>query len=633
MTRLLYHTLVALAAVQYSLQQARDPVGDFCRRFGHQTTIIGQRLYIDGGEVVWNSDSPKTNQTNKWLLYNDLADIENGMPQLKDDLSKDATVPIVSGGILWSDAGNQTFYQFGGEFADSDQVEESSVWMYNITSDRWTSPDSPLPGVPERLAWGAGTTIQDRSEGYLFGGWQNNLTTPDWGSRAPEASSRMLKYLIDENRWTNSSGPDDIGRAEGTMLYLPASDAGLLVHFGGVLDSFQNGTITGANMSDIHIFDVLSQKWYLQTATGDVPESRGRFCAGVTWASDRSSYNIYMYGGLSPTGSSFDDVHVLSLPSFRWIKWWGAEPGEGHPHHSLSCNVVNNAQMIIIGGTFPYESDYCDAPTIWGTHNLKMGGGNDWIEWAPFNESLDEYQVPSNITAVIGGGPTGGATLTAPVSWSNQDLPVYFTLKITPSANPTAIPPTTFPFPNSSSAPSTATIVGASIGSAAALFIIIALIWYFRHRAHTRTTKTSSSNTTPPELPTYPARYTPAIPVHTYPYNTNNTTTITSPAADGNMYVMPSELDSPHHTHLDRKTTPFVDPGTHPAHLMSEHHLRPVERDVDGPGGMTPYSDELGSTLGGEGTMRSGSVPDATLTQTGGHGQWVWRSPGSPGRG
>jgi hypothetical protein len=47
--------LISLLAVgvQLSAQQA-DPVSNFCRRFGHQTTIVDDRLYIDGGFINYN---------------------------------------------------------------------------------------------------------------------------------------------------------------------------------------------------------------------------------------------------------------------------------------------------------------------------------------------------------------------------------------------------------------------------------------------------------------------------------------------------------------------------------------------------------------------------------------------------
>ena len=44
------------------------------------------------------------------------------------------------------------------------------------------------------------------------------------------------------NFWTNNSGPDTIGRAEGVMVTIPASKQGLLVYFGGVTFPYENAT-------------------------------------------------------------------------------------------------------------------------------------------------------------------------------------------------------------------------------------------------------------------------------------------------------------------------------------------------------------------------------------------------------
>jgi hypothetical protein len=62
--------------------------------------------------------------------------------------------------------------------------------------------------------------------------------------------------------------------------------------------------------------------------------------------------NSYIYGGLRPNGANingttaFDDVYILTLPAFVWIKWYPAVSGNATgaaPHHSLTacgCNVL-----------------------------------------------------------------------------------------------------------------------------------------------------------------------------------------------------------------------------------------------------------------------------------------------------
>ncbi len=47
------HAMRLALLVQSSVAQM-DPVKNFCRRFGHQTTVIDRKLYIDGGLVDWN---------------------------------------------------------------------------------------------------------------------------------------------------------------------------------------------------------------------------------------------------------------------------------------------------------------------------------------------------------------------------------------------------------------------------------------------------------------------------------------------------------------------------------------------------------------------------------------------------
>jgi hypothetical protein len=46
------------------------------------------------------------------------------------------------------------------------------------------------------------------------------------------------------------------------------------------------------------------------------------------------------------------------------------------PHNTLTCNVIDGAQMIIIGGTFPLDDTDCDAPAQYGSHGLDMGEQN-----------------------------------------------------------------------------------------------------------------------------------------------------------------------------------------------------------------------------------------------------------------
>jgi hypothetical protein len=45
-------------------------------------------------------------------------------------------------------------------------------------------------------------------------------------------------------------------------------------------------------MSNITVYDVHSDTWYYQTATGDVPPPRSEFCAAGSSPTDNSSYEV-----------------------------------------------------------------------------------------------------------------------------------------------------------------------------------------------------------------------------------------------------------------------------------------------------------------------------------------------------
>jgi len=44
------------------------------------------------------------------------------------------------------------------------------------------------------------------------------------------------------NSFTNNSAIDSVGRAEGTMVYIPASAGGMLIYFGGAQYPYDNET-------------------------------------------------------------------------------------------------------------------------------------------------------------------------------------------------------------------------------------------------------------------------------------------------------------------------------------------------------------------------------------------------------
>ncbi|KAF7590916.1 hypothetical protein BBP40_002222 [Aspergillus hancockii] len=485
-------SLVVILAllVGLTIQQQKDTLDKFCRRHGQQTTLIDRRLYIDGGFIIYDPPDPNPqNYSNTGLQYADLDINYMGFPKVFSNLTKPQNAPNVNGGILWPDTANKLFYLYGGEYSEG--IPQSfSLWMYDAVYDRWnvTSASDSQTGI-QRASYGAGVTVQDRAVGYYYGGWLSSASVPGWGSQSPLALSSFLQYEMLENRWRNTTGPDSVGRAEGAMLYIPAGDSGMLVYLGGLRAPRDGNGTVGQPMDEILIYDVGGSKWYKQKAIGEIPVPRRRFCAGVTWAKDKSSYNIYVYGGLAVGKSGgFPDIYILTLPTFTWIKWWPDGPSTGAAKHTMSCDVVGMAQMIVMGGYTIKNVTECDSADIYSMHNMYLGKQNpERTEWALFRSNVTEYNVPSEIISIIGGTATGGADRRAPKDGFNHgDLRTYFQRTYTEG---TRSPTRAIPSPTSSNASDSKStpvgpIVGGVIGGVISLALIAGLIfWYLRvHR-------------------------------------------------------------------------------------------------------------------------------------------------------
>ncbi|PSN58874.1 hypothetical protein BS50DRAFT_475119, partial [Corynespora cassiicola Philippines] len=447
----------------------KDPLKDFCRKFSHRTAVMNNKIYIDGGYVNWAPLSAESeNVTNEWLVYGDFEIDNSGFPQQFVLPSK--LPPNVAGGSLWADEINNIFYAFGGYFT-SETPKPFETWAFDGNQRTWSN----IITQGESMAYaahGMSAVSPDTGISYYLGGYQDALTTAEW-SGPRRYISRMTTFNMVTREYSTLSGPDLSGRGEGSMHFIPASNAGMLIYYGGV-EQYPGSNET---KGDIWIFDLDLQRWYMQKATGDVPEPRARFCSGVTWADDKSSYNIYLLGGIDPDFQTvgFGDVYVLTLPSFIWIKWW---PRPEHnvdatfPHHSLTCDVINGTQMIVMGGHFTNITSECDVPVVYGQHGLDLGVINDKkVPWVLFRYDNPPYRVPELVVNVIGGTARGNANATRPKNNMTYDEYLFEKSYSVPQRYPTVPwqPSTTSIVgtndTNSGSLPETSTLVGAVIGS------------------------------------------------------------------------------------------------------------------------------------------------------------------------
>lgn len=179
-------------------------------------------------------------------------------------------------------------------------------------------------------------------------------------------------------------------------------------------------------MSTIDIYDIAGDKWYKQQTIAG-PGQLAQGCAVVAVAQDQSSYNIYYYGGyngVDPTSDFNDDVWILSLPSFMWMKV--SSGSSDHARAGHKCVKPYPDQMVVVGG-YPSLAGTnlgCVQDGILQIFNLTEGKWMDSYDPAKWND----YGVPEMIYVMIGGDETGGATMTTPTptGWATADLAKVF---------------------------------------------------------------------------------------------------------------------------------------------------------------------------------------------------------------
>ncbi|KAK3898113.1 hypothetical protein C8A05DRAFT_38314, partial [Staphylotrichum tortipilum] len=435
-----------------------------------RASVLRDTVYLDGGSLWWqpgfadgSAGRPVNDNNRAGFIYTlNFSTPFNTTQNISTILGNLATgggdtnnrAPNFEDGALLGN--NEEFFLYGGLTQRTAAVVDppgDSVLCYEkyqYGPVRTFSPnfvDKPLgAGVTRYVAHGGAASAPSENLAWYFSGMRSANFGPIYTKGSANKSNGAL-YTSDtlitldmahqqQEKFSNRTLPKEIpGRANPELVWVPVGQRGILVALGGVVyPDFVNYTGNSANetasqlqspefMSTIDIYDVAGDKWYRQTTTGG-PGQLTRGCAVVARAQDGSSFNIYYYGGydgINQDQSFSDDVWVLSLPSFTWVKLAssGVEGRAGH-----KCVMPYPDQMLVIGGypSFQGAVPGCLRETI-RVFSLSTGKWLDRYDPAVF----DNYTVPSAVVEKIGGSGTGGATATTPKpSWGATQLAGIF---------------------------------------------------------------------------------------------------------------------------------------------------------------------------------------------------------------
>ncbi|KAF2874637.1 hypothetical protein BDV95DRAFT_337793 [Massariosphaeria phaeospora] len=512
-----------------------NPLTNFCSRWWSQSVVKNDVLYIDSGVQKYNGTdiSAPIFGINNYLLtipLNTTWDwkkdiVINAEPKNETNPATGTLPPsLIRGHIFHGPLENPDIYVYGG-----------TTYMGNQTFEGYNSPDSAIYSLwsytPDTLQYpwrqydivqpwmanhGAATEAIDQGLGFYLNG------QIDWGTSAKTSNNIKSEDLyrpldgmlvIDFGNYTSNnistaSIRSNAPRVGGSMEYFaPVGGMGILVALGGQIQPGQTQPYSNISQgelldfSSVDIFDIDSYlqnlvsngTWYQQNTTGEIPPARIDFCTVSISSADKSSHHIYLYGGRDPTKKlHYDDVYVLTLPSFTWTPIFtsGSSPRWGH-----NCHIAGMRQMITVGGNIT-NTGKCDWERK-GVAVLEMST----VTWGSvFQTNLTTFEVPQRVLSATGGTASGAATMKEPTTgWTDQRLKTVFDTPRKWTSNPETSSP---PEPGSTDTKkNVGTIAGGVVGGVLAFALILSALLAWRlKRAQARGPHELASDEMRPEI-------------------------------------------------------------------------------------------------------------------------------------
>ncbi|CUS14139.1 unnamed protein product [Tuber aestivum] len=411
-------------------------------------------------------------------------------------------------------------------YGQRDGPVENRKWQYGTASQQWTDTGITLKNWfyegSMRVSSSMTAWVPSLKKGYLFGGTFVSENGTSLKVVEFEEHNGLITYDPADNTWTNETTPLG-GIAEGGLVHITTATDEILIQLGGRSEWATRMRV----FSEINIYSTRQSKWYTQHLPPDavVPTPRFAFCTALKSASDGSSHQIYIMGGLEAGtsvnvkgGPTTTSVWVLSIPSFEWAQLpFKSKSTAADPKGRISprCQAIGEHHIFYYGGR--NVPSFFTVPTCDKKANAAFLFDVNTLTWTDeFTPNEGRYEIPSTVVGLIGGDKNGGSTKKGPAKgWSDPDLETIMALKTTTdegsgigtnSTGNNGTSPTSGP---DTSSDSPKTNVGAIVGGAVAgvAGVALALLGAMMLRRHRQ--KKASQLSPNPMKP--PPRYAGAL--------------------------------------------------------------------------------------------------------------------------
>ncbi|PNH75883.1 hypothetical protein VD0001_g1664 [Verticillium dahliae] len=398
---------------------------DFKRRWHPRATVLGDYMFVDGGEVAqWVNGEKTQRPSNGANATLSIPLTRSWKPaEIKITEIDKPVMGMVKEAVFTHEASN-SFYIWGGHVPyDAAPVPTNQLWRFSSDGDGGGTWNPETPGNPStytslrRSQGGAYVSTPDAA--FWFGG----LETPGTSGGPRGYVPGYLSFNFSTKSWTNETNSP--WSSYGTLYggdahYVPTfGPNGIVILIGGAAwDMTGSGSMGYLDMQNLTFFDPVTREWHSQTTSGEAPLRREWFCvAGAE--STNGTYEIVVHGGRNQANkAAFDDVYILSLPGFVWTKAEYEAKGSRTAH---ACVVAGNRQMISIGGV----DDNKGSPAIWEDIDPRPQGLGIFdmtqLKWTDaFDADAGAYESPAEVQAWY---DEGGLQK---VQWSSDNVQKLF---------------------------------------------------------------------------------------------------------------------------------------------------------------------------------------------------------------
>ncbi|KAL0932015.1 kelch repeat protein [Colletotrichum truncatum] len=351
--------LATTGYAQTAAQVSDVPSADeFMRRVFARTTVVGNYLYIDGGEVSQlvngkNLTYRNSNPVNSTLSIDLTTSWKPSNVQLKE--TKKRSAPTMMRQAIFTDNSTNAIYIWGGFISYQNKLPDAQLWRFNPDgsgSGSWNTEIKPGHSSFVSLERSqGGIYVSTPDSGFYFGGYSQATSDPT--PSGPVPGYLQFNFTDQTQAWTNHTDVpySQYGTiAGGAAHYVPNyGPNGLVMLLGGGQYAVGGGAAADdvglLAFDTLYFMDPVTKKWYTQRTSGNAPAPRQWHCV-VGARGDQNTYEIFVFGG-SNKDESYDEVWILSLPGFVWTK---ADYKSSSPRDAMGCAVGGRRQMITVGG-------------------------------------------------------------------------------------------------------------------------------------------------------------------------------------------------------------------------------------------------------------------------------------------